>query len=360
MVSLIHDGLGEALLEWAKDYGTRDRAWAMYSLTAPMGASHMWHEDDQMWVEPDGTEGKMQGELSGDEGRPIVLGNLVFKGNSILGAQFKHTVFLNCDFRGTLFLDCSFAGVTFVNCQLDGALFSDCTIIGQPDPATCVPIDHDIEKSIPDNPQFNVPYAPELARTFRRYREEGPGATVYLVSREAGRPAYASDTALTEGAGWLSWTPARAGLAMYGGRVSALTFRGTVFQDGRIAFRGVIGTGLDLAELDGADFEFHRCVLRHVAFSTGNDRTSGTIKVVVDFTVAVQWWFGNSLEGSMTTRKSRLLHLWNDSRNVRVSIDDPEKTTQTMGPESRDYPTSGDLSGVVALTEYRRGRHLAE
>jgi uncharacterized protein YjbI with pentapeptide repeats len=384
MVSLIHDGFGEALLEWSRDYQDRDRAWGMYALTTPLGASHLWHDDQRTWDEPNGTKGSMRGELCGTPTAPIRFGNLVFKGNAIIRATFEHTVFISCDFRGVMFLECTFKGVTFLNCQLDGAMFSDCAIVGKPDPAVDAPSSNDIEQSIPDNPSFNVRDAEGLADAFRHYREDGRPGAAYLISRAAGRPAYVDEAPLPEKEGWLPWSPARAGLVVYGGRVSALTFRGTRFgqftdhgglapgSEGQVSFRGANGSGLDLAELDGANFEFHRCVLRHVAFSSprptlNTQRPLVPLQVAVNYSVAIQWWIDQGFRGAFTTKAARLVHWWNESGDVRLNRDRKTRDLQITGVGMSGYPTerygrTGPVifSSIAAQTNYRRGVHLAQ
>jgi uncharacterized protein YjbI with pentapeptide repeats len=353
MVSLIHDGFGDALLKWAGSYKRRDRAWALYALTAPSGVSHDWTDSKLSWLEPDGTEVTIQNELSGSGGRPLTFGNLCFKGNSIMHARFVHTVFVNCDFRGILFLECTFEGATFVNCQLDGALFSDCTVIGKPEPAADTPKQNELKMLVPEAPKFNIPDATTLARTFRHYRNDGLTADSHLISYEAGKPAEAVDEPLTESDQWLPWTSARAGLVTYGSRISALTFRGTKFQKGgTISFRGVTGSGLDLAELAGARLEFHRCLLRHVAFTAGQNPKAAKLDVVVTHSVLAQWWFGDRFKGSVSVVGSRLVDVWNDSAQLRTTIDDGSRQIDVMGPDRT--LASDDLRNVIGRTDYRR------
>jgi hypothetical protein len=355
MVSLIHDGFGEALLEWERSYKKQDRAAALYSLTAPEGESHLWAEDGSTWDEPGGGKGSMQGELSGAPDQPRIFANLVFKGNSIIKAEFANTVFVDCDFRGTAFLRCTFSGVTFLNCQLDGAIFSDCRVDGRPDPATDVPDAHDIEAFIPDDPKFNVPHAEVLARTFRHYAEDGAVGDAHLIANEAGQPAYAAEQPLPESDRWLPWEPAKAGLVLHGGRISALTFRGTNFvAQGQISFRGVVGSGLDLAELHGADIEFHRCLLRHVAFST-QQRHSAGLDVTVNYTVAAQWWFSQGFSGTVTATAARIGQIWCDSPQLQITKDKQTvDNDQIVTPGGPDYPSAAFIA-AVSRTDYRRG-----
>jgi uncharacterized protein YjbI with pentapeptide repeats len=352
MVSLIHDGFGDALLKWARTYQKRDEAWALYALTAPSGESHMWLEGPE-WLEADKTKATIQNEISGTIGSPRIFGNLCFKGNSIILARFANTVFVNCDFRGTFFQACAFEGVTFVNCQLDGALFSDCTVIGRPAQATDAPTNDDPANLVPADPTFNVPNGEELARTFRRYRDDGVVADSQLISRVAGKPADAVDDRLEESDSWLPWTPAGAGLVLYGGRVSALTFRGTVFESsGTVSLRGVTGSGMDLAELSGANLDFHRCLLRHVSF-TGQRPNTAKLKVTMNFSVLAQWWFGEGFEGSVRAKGSRLVQVWNDSDKLKVIIDSSNKATGIIGPADQAI-ADDDFRRAVGRTDYRR------
>jgi uncharacterized protein YjbI with pentapeptide repeats len=349
MISLIHDGFGEALLQWSKSYAHGDRAWAVYALVAPSGVSHEW--SDPNGGEQDGQRG-IQREISGAPDRPAVLTNLCFKGNSIMFARFANTVFVNCDLRGILFLRCSFEGATFVNCQLDGALFSDCTVIGRPASADDVPPEDELDHLVPADPKFNVSGAEELARTFLHYHEDGAGGDSYLISQEAGKPARAVDEPLAESDRWLPWSPAKAGLVAYGSRISALTFRGTRFEsDGTVSFRGVTGSGVDLAELSGASLDFHRCLLRHVAFTADKDAAEASLHVEVAYSVMAQWWFGQRFEGSVQERGSRLVHVWNDSAKLSTNFG----TSRSIGPIGPDVAdASKEIRDAVARTDYRR------
>jgi hypothetical protein len=352
MVSLIHDGFGDALIEWEQYFKERDRAWALYALTAPEGDSHEWH-DGVAWNTQAGEPATIENELCGTPDKPKVIANLCLKGNIILSARFANTVFVNCDFRQIKFQECSFEGVTFINCQLDGALLSDCTIIGQPAPGKDEPDDEGYENFVPDAPLFNIPGAESLARTFRQYRQDGPTDESYLVSQEASQPAVAVDEPISESSYWLDWAPAEGGLVVYGSRISALTIRGSKFQaDSVISFRGVTGSGLDLAELADANFEFHRCLLRHVAFTSATKPNLTNLRVAITFSVLVQWWFGDGFSGSVGAKRSRLVQVWNDSEQVSTKYGKTSTRVAVIGPthEAADE----QFRRVVGRTDYRR------
>jgi uncharacterized protein YjbI with pentapeptide repeats len=352
MVSLIHDGFGEALIEWEESFQERDRAWALYALTAPEGDSHEWH-DGVAWINQAGEQVTIGSELCGTPDEPKVIANLCLKGNIILSARFANTVFVNCDFRQTKFQECSFEGVTFVNCQFDGALITDCTVIGQPLPGEDEPDDEGYENFVPDAPQFNISGVEKLARTFRHYRQDGPAVDSYLVSQKPSLPAEAANEPISESGHWLKWTPAQGGLVVYGSRISALTIRGTKFQPGGIiSFRGVTGSGLDLAELADANFEFHRCLLRHVAFTSATKPNLTNLSVTVTFSVLVQWWLGDGFSGTVSAKRSRLVHVWNDSEQVKTKFGKTSTRVQVMGPT--DDAADETFRGVVGRTDYRR------
>ena len=125
MLSLIHDGFGEALEDWADSEDTGPAA-ALNLLTGAQGDAFDWIRDDpaEHWPQFDGSE----------RGGTII--NLRWR-NCRVTARFRQVVFANCDFRGTRFEKCQFEGAVFVNCLLDGATFGDCDILGSvTDPAT--------------------------------------------------------------------------------------------------------------------------------------------------------------------------------------------------------------------------------
>src|SRR6202035_975020 len=118
MLSLIHDGFGEALENWADSERTGPAA-ALVLLTGAQGDIFDWAQADgeQYWPQFDGA------------GQDRTIVNLRWYSCRVT-ARFRHIVFANCDFRGTRFENCSFEGTVFVNCLLDGAMFGDCDIIG--------------------------------------------------------------------------------------------------------------------------------------------------------------------------------------------------------------------------------------
>jgi hypothetical protein len=118
MLSLIHDGFGEALEDWADSEQTGPAA-ALVLLTGAQGDVFDWTLDD-----PEGCWPQFDGA-----GQDRTIVNLRWR-NCRVTARFRHIVFANCDFRGTRFENCSFEGTVFINCLLDGATFGDCEVVG--------------------------------------------------------------------------------------------------------------------------------------------------------------------------------------------------------------------------------------
>lgn len=311
-VELVHDGFGEPLERWGQDFLIKNATWGIFALTLPEGESHEW-----------GGVGDFSEDLRGTVDAPKVIANLGFKGNSIIGGDIRHAVFANCDFRGTLFMFTRFEGVTFLNCRLDGALFSDCLVHGAAPTSLAA---NTTDDGGYEAPVFQLPDSDgTLAATLRLYRELPP-TDRYLVSDLPGSPATVSEAKPVR-----QWQSVAGGLRLQGSQVSALTFRGTAFQDGAaLLFEDVRGAGLDLVELaqqltgdnqplkaasdSPADIRFSGCALRHVAFTArGSEPTERTLTLRVSGCAMAQWWVGAGFSGSMTIEDSLAGQVWVES-----------------------------------------------
>lgn len=235
MVSLIHDGFGHALDNWAENR-SRNPASKLTRLTASKGEIFDWiRTDGKVW----------------DAFKDRIVVNVRWRDCEIR-ASLKNTVFVNCDFRGSRFVRCDFEGVMFINCLLDGASVIDSAIIGSVNPFA-----KKYSKRIP--PSFEVELDVGEVELLGKYRgDRGQNEVMSLISHTSGMPAVPFDDQhrkvfpddLTHGQPWrIPWERENGGLAMYGGRLCSLMVRRTKFIDGgTIALRLVSGSALDLIE----------------------------------------------------------------------------------------------------------------
>lgn len=275
MVTLVHDGFGRGLTEWADSYA-EDARTATSRLTATVGKTLTWVRSARK-DEPDPFDGS-ETEL----GRRYV--NLRWRSSRVSEVSFRKVVFINCDFRWTSFDRCRFEGVTFVNCLLDGVEFSACTIVGGVTEAPTVPRG---ERPLPS---FFIKGI-ELAAILDRYREtvldpETADSERNLISWTAGLPAVPASsslvTSLKEGSleargfRYQWWDPQTSGLMIYGGRLSSLMFagchgpldaHGTQTAMGAVALRHVAGTSLDFGEQNAGSILLADVAIRGLTIS---------------------------------------------------------------------------------------------
>lgn len=117
LVTLIHDGFGAALNEWAQAV-TREPDYYLRALVGENGTSVLGgqSETDRLRV-PD------------REGHEVARA-LQWSGCSVDFTDFRNIVFEDCDLRGTIFFQCRFQDVQFRNCYMPGALFIEPTVAG--------------------------------------------------------------------------------------------------------------------------------------------------------------------------------------------------------------------------------------
>lgn len=299
MISLIHDGFGEGLRQWAEGR-RRDEpaADALHALTAPFGAFFDWSD-----VNSDIFDGSLGHR---------VFANLRWRGDTVR-ATFRRVAFVNCDFRGTLFDSCVFDGVTLVNCRLDGTLLSDCTITGELGEAE-VPVET-------FEPQFVVE-APlnRLLPAMRYYQDLELSAGSVFRARHVGRPAVPATP------GDLENIPraelAAGGLVILGGRLSALTVRNTTFSPGsRLSFRQVAGSGLDLVEQSSGHLDVLGCAVRHLAVTGPADQSASNpyFELTIRGSLLAQGWIGDTIRGKGVIDNCRLVQFWNGSDDMVVT-----------------------------------------
>jgi hypothetical protein len=325
MLSLIHDGFGEALENWADSEDTGP-AEALVLLTGAQGEVFEWvrNDPDDHWPQFDGTE----------SARMIV--NLRWR-NCRVTARFRHVVFANCDLRGTRFENCRFEGAVFVNCLLDGAMFGDCDIVGPVnEPATAYD-----KEGMPSFALTGVAQATRAALS--HYRDEDfSGRTLYSVT---------SGIAVTIRPGprakLLEWSPQRGGLTMYGGRLSSLMVRSGRFRDGgALSLRHIAGSSLDITEQGAAKIQIVGSSIRGLSISrrVGQpEEEQGDIDLTVQGSVLANTWFDEGLTGTAHFDDSVVWQLLNvsDRRCYRVTL---ENCTRYGAVNIEDTPSAGRVA----------------
>jgi hypothetical protein len=303
MLSLIHDGFGDALENWA-DAEDNGPAEALNLLTGAQGETFEWmrHNRDEYWPQFDGAQ----------HNRVIV--NLRWRA-CLVNARFRHVVFANCDFRGTRFEKCHFEGVVFVNCLVDGATFGDCDIVG-----SVTKPSNAVDK--PGMPSFVLTGVDASTRdALSHYRgQDFSREEIYSV---------ASGIAVTNRMGTrstlLQWTPHRGGLTMYGGRLSSLMLLSGRFRDGgELSLRHTAGSSLDITEQGAAKIHIFGSSIRGLSISrrVGDAvEEAGEIELTVQDSTLANTWFDDALTGAAVFQNSTVWQLLNVSDRFQVVLD---------------------------------------
>ena len=106
---LAHDGMGEALLEWAEQERPSFRD--AYASIVSLGG------EDFQWA-----------TLGGTESSQLVIRDVCWLTCRLAGATLQNVRFRRCDLKGMLFSRCHFSNVVFEGCDLTGAVFRDCSV----------------------------------------------------------------------------------------------------------------------------------------------------------------------------------------------------------------------------------------
>ena len=302
MLSLIHDGFGTALENWADSEDTGPAA-ALALLTGAQGDVYDWLRDgpEKHWPQFDGTA------------REQTFVNLRWR-NCRVTSWFRHLVFVNCDFRGTRFENCRFEGTVFVNCLLDGATFGDCDIVGPVTP----PATAFTKEGMPSFALTELD--PQIKAALSHYRSEDfSGPSLYSVTSGiavTNRPMTRSKL--------LDWAPQRGGLTMYGGRLSSLMVRSGRFQDGgELALRHIAGSSLDITEQGAAKIQIFGASIRGLSISRRVGETgeqAGDIELTVRASVLASTWFDEGLTGTALFDNSVVWQLLNVSERSRYRV----------------------------------------
>lgn len=300
MVSLIHDGFGDALVRWSKDHQHAPER-ALHAITALRGADFDWEEHT----------------ISGTPDTPRVIANLRWQGAWVT-ARFEHVMFVNCDLRGVGFAACPFRGVTFVNCWMDGAMFLKCSVGG------AVSASPDALQRALDEPRFQIRADESLLGSFDAYPERQRDGLAALVTGRTQEPAVPVVAAELGGAAAL--TASEGGIVIHGGRCSSLGFRAT---SGHVALRQVAGSGLDVSDGSGR-FEFDACNLRHVRFVAPAGST--TLEISARETAVAQLWIGPDVTGRLFVSGGIVAQAWNEeSERLQATITGGARVHGTVG-----------------------------
>lgn len=308
MLSLIHDGFGPALEDWAREHRAGP-AQALNLLAAAHGERYDWQSDR--------SDAPIHPEFDGGDGH-VTVANVRWRDCQV-SASFRRVVFLNCDLRGTRFELCGFRGVVFVNCLLDGASFGNCTIFG--------PVEEPTAEQA-ELPSFKVTVPQGAVDEIARYR--GLIAdTADLFSVTSGVPAVPWREAHGEG---VEWERQPGGLTMYGGRLSSLTIRNCRFEDdAALAFRHIAGSSLDIVEQTGGRVDVYDSAIRGLTVTRPVEQSDpeavasvDTDRLVLTFrsSVLTNTWFGDGLSGSARFSDCLVLQLCNlsERRDFEVEI----------------------------------------
>ena len=355
MLSLIHDGFGEALEDWADSEQTGPAA-ALVLLTGAQGDVFDWVREDaqEYWPQFDGA------------GQDRIIVNLRWY-NCRVRARFRHVVFANCDFRGTRFVNCSFEGVVFVNCLLDGAMFGDCEIIG---PVVSAPAMAYDKEGLPSFALTGLDTSTRAALSHYR-GQDFSGATLYSVTSGipvANRPGTRSTL--------LAWASQRGGLTMYGGRLSSLMVRSGQFRDGgELALRHIAGSSLDITEQDAAKIQIFGSSIRGLSISRriGAPDEHGEVHLTVQGSVLANTWFDEGLIGTahidnsvvwqllnVSERSCYRVTLENCTRYGAVNIEDTENAGPKADFAENDIADRSQLVHQAMLMAYRREPAMVE
>lgn len=301
MLSLIHDGFGDALENWA-DSEDNGPAEALALLTGAHGEVYEWIRANpaEYWPQFDGAR----------ENRVIV--NLRWRACWVT-ARFRHVVFANCDFRATRFEKCHFEGVVFVNCLLDGATFGDCDIIGP----VAEPLAAYEDEGMPSFALTGVDPSTRAALGHYRGQDFSP-RELYSVTSGIG-----VTNRLGTRSTLLEWAPQSGGLTMYGGRLSSLMLLSGRFQDGgELALRHTAGSSLDVTEQGAAKIQIFGSSIRGLSISrrAGEVVEQGDIELTVKGSVLASTWFDDGLTGTALFEDSVVWQLLNVSERDRFRV----------------------------------------
>lgn len=357
-ISLFHDQLSGALRSWQQHYSQDTRRVSEALVTAPLATM--------------GERLELGASLSGVN-VPIVA-NVRWTRDQIIG-EFANLAFVNCDFRNSRFSDCTFDGVVFVNCSLDGTLFDKCTILGSPSRRSVkVAKDGDgkrlfdaVWSSLDTDlcvPKFRIAIDQAQSEPLQTLRGLPVEAAPWLYSPASGVAALpltadglataAADfagsfeldpqvvsagidlTTLRDGAIGEVQVPDH-GLAIIGGRVSALMFSNCRFigsgdlrhsSINALTLAYVGGSSVDFVEQDELYLAIYGSALRGVSFSRrlGADRmpTGKRFQIDVTESALINTWIGSGIRGEFWANHSTLQSLTSLSgRQDRFGITAP-------------------------------------
>lgn len=334
-ITLVHDRVGDALEVWSKTDSKTLSMEPFFLLTAAKGRYFNWLETEI----PSGSE----------------WFNLRWRDCQV-SAKFRDIVFVNCDFSGTRFTDCVFEGVTFVNCVLDNGTFDNCTVIGGVLPIGKTAASPErkstkskkqgqiSENSIYETNDIEGKLSVQEGRPCFAVRISDKNKIQELVSYRSDRSVDVSAVtgkvfSSMSGVSVMSWQEDHAdmhpfyyphepeGVAMYGGRLSSLMIRSCKFdRNGKLAFRIVAGSALDIVETEECNLEVAYSVIRGVNITrpveAGYDEVLGPVELIFRDSYLANTWIGYGLQGNAMFEHCVIFQMLNmsDAENLEVSL----------------------------------------
>lgn len=323
LISLVHDGFGAPLEDWAARVGLEPWA-AVHGIVAYEGRRFDWR-------------GHAGEPFENPPGSMRYLANLRWRHCRLTRATFRRVVFVNCDFRGTVWDHCLFEGVTFVNCLLDGASLEWCQIIGGvdvtpgdaegPDAAAQTKVAEQSDTLFqPDFVLAGQDVAPVV--TELQWYRRGEFKADCLYSPTSGVAAVPWRTGLSDS---VPWREQQTGLVMYGGRLSSLMVKDCSFSPdgagdpGALALCFMAGSSLDFVEQGGGDVLLYYSVVRGLAVTDRVEldaRARGVFRLGAVGCKLTHAFFGAGISGMVHVRDSVVLGISNASEDLDVLVDD--------------------------------------
>lgn len=310
MVSLIHDGFGEALLAWSDGQLQRPQG-PLHAITGSHGDSFNWKHATSSGNRPDTM-------LSNEV--PRVISNLRWRGSG-LQADLRRVVFVNCDFRSAFFHDCHLDGVTFVNCMLENTVLMNCEI-SEGDAADERILARQQMRQSGLEPIFQVPPAGmdasgaeqsalQIAADYRGIE----GDHFRFLAQVPDLPAI--PVAVLDGEDLADWAPRLGGMAIYGSRVSSMVIR---YCTGDVGLHRCNGDGFGVDDHGGGHLVLDGCTLRQVRITAG--QAAPRVNIHCSDSSLAQVWLGDGLRGELVVERGTLLQVWNESPTLDASATD--------------------------------------
>jgi hypothetical protein len=176
-----------------------------------------------------------------------------------------------------------------------------------------------------------------------------------FLAQHIGKPAIAA-TPDVAGRALQHLEPETGGLCVVGGRLSSFTLRHTRFEDaGRVGFRHIAGSGLDIVEQLSGSVEIFGSGVRHVTISAGEvGADSEVMELTIRGSIVIQMWIGQGVPLRGRASDSRLVQLFNAAGQGRMVIDDKTIDDLCIGLSSMDGSAIGATPYDEVIDKSRR------